>query len=252
MRAVATNAEAAALAAATGSGANAAKAKVLPGTCETAPNSKGAASIARRACLALSALAAWVSSAFDSTLGFPGEGPSSAPQEPTQPAVAPADYAAGCMEAATLEHLAQEAEVEFLGGAGMHSLSTEEMWTVFCCDGDNFQIVLPDHACVTNVKQAISELCEVSRFAMEIYVKGREEPVAEETRLSAIGHAPMFMLPHSDFTQAGAGGTVQELWWANLEPTGQLDARGLRISGTRGVAGRHNVVEQSCGAQSGQ
>jgi hypothetical protein len=71
----------------------------------------------------------------------------------------------------------------------------EVSWTVCCLDGTTFSIALPDHAPVAKAKRAIGVLREVSRFAMELFVKGREEPLEDEERLSSAEKVPLFMLP---------------------------------------------------------
>jgi hypothetical protein len=48
---------------------------------------------------------------------------------------------------------------------------------------------------VAEAKRAIGVLCEVSRFAMELFVKDREEPLEDEERLSSAEKVPLFMLP---------------------------------------------------------
>jgi hypothetical protein len=56
-------------------------------------------------------------------------------------------------------------------------------------------VALPDHARVAEAKRAIGVLRDVSRFAMELFVKGEEEPLDDERRLSAAEKVPLFMLP---------------------------------------------------------
>ena len=74
---VAVSKEAAAPAAVADNGPVAVKAVARAGTCMAALAgvTRSAASVARQACVAISALMARVSNVFDSTLGFPGEGP---------------------------------------------------------------------------------------------------------------------------------------------------------------------------------
>jgi hypothetical protein len=48
---------------------------------------------------------------------------------------------------------------------------------------------------VAEAKRAIGVLRDVSRFAMELFVKGEEEPLDDERRLSAAEKVPLFMLP---------------------------------------------------------
>ena len=71
----------------------------------------------------------------------------------------------------------------------------EVSWTVCCCDGATFSVALPDHARVAEAKRAIGVLRDVSRFAMELFVEGEEEPLDDERRLSAAEKVPLFMLP---------------------------------------------------------
>jgi hypothetical protein len=75
------------------------------------------------------------------------------------------------------------------------AVTDEVSWTVCCCDGATFSVALPDHARVAEAKRAIGVLREVSRFAMELFVKGEEEPLDDERRLSAADKVPLFMLP---------------------------------------------------------
>jgi hypothetical protein len=48
---------------------------------------------------------------------------------------------------------------------------------------------------VAEAKRAIGVLREVSRFAMELFVKDREEPLEDEERLRSAERVPLFMLP---------------------------------------------------------
>jgi hypothetical protein len=48
---------------------------------------------------------------------------------------------------------------------------------------------------VREAKRAIGVLRDVSRFAMELFVEGEEEPLDDERRLSAADKVPLFMLP---------------------------------------------------------
>jgi Leucine-rich repeat (LRR) protein len=48
---------------------------------------------------------------------------------------------------------------------------------------------------VAEAKRAIGVLRDVSRFAMELFVEGEEEPLDDEKRLSAADKVPLFMLP---------------------------------------------------------
>ena len=71
----------------------------------------------------------------------------------------------------------------------------EVLWTVCCCDGTTFSVALPDHAPVAEAKRAIGVLRDMSRFAMELFVKDREEPLEDEERLRSAEKVPLFMLP---------------------------------------------------------
>jgi hypothetical protein len=70
----------------------------------------------------------------------------------------------------------------------------EVSWTVCCCDGATFSVALPDHARVAEAKRAIGVQRDVSRFAMELFVEGEEEPLDDERRLSVADKVPLFML----------------------------------------------------------
>jgi Leucine-rich repeat (LRR) protein len=48
---------------------------------------------------------------------------------------------------------------------------------------------------VAEAKRAIGVLRDVSRFTMELFVEGEEEPLDDERRLSAADKVPLFMLP---------------------------------------------------------
>jgi hypothetical protein len=48
---------------------------------------------------------------------------------------------------------------------------------------------------VAEVKRAIGALSEVPHHAMELFVKGEEEPLNDEKRLISAEKAPLFMLP---------------------------------------------------------
>jgi hypothetical protein len=71
----------------------------------------------------------------------------------------------------------------------------EVSWTVCCLDGTTFSVALPEHAPVAEAKRAIGVLRELSHFAMELFVKDREEPLEDEERLSSAEKVPLFMLP---------------------------------------------------------
>ena len=71
----------------------------------------------------------------------------------------------------------------------------EVSWTVCCMDGATFSVALPDHTQVAEAKRAIGVLREVSRFAIELFVRGKEEPLDDEKRLSSADKVPLFMLP---------------------------------------------------------
>ena len=79
--------------------------------------------------------------------------------------------------------------------AAAAAAADEVSWTVCCCDGATFSVALPDHARVAEAKRAIGVLHDVSRFAMELFVEGEEEPLDDERRLSAADKVPLFMLP---------------------------------------------------------
>jgi hypothetical protein len=79
--------------------------------------------------------------------------------------------------------------------AAAAAAADEVSWTVCCCDGATFSVVLPDHARVAEAKRAIGVLRDVSRFAMELFVEGEEEPLDDKRRLSAAEKVPLFMLP---------------------------------------------------------
>ena len=79
--------------------------------------------------------------------------------------------------------------------AAAAAAADEVSWTVCCCDGATFSVALPDHARVAEAKRAIGVLREVSHFAMELFVKDREEPLEDEERLSSAEKVPLFMLP---------------------------------------------------------
>jgi hypothetical protein len=47
---------------------------------------------------------------------------------------------------------------------------------------------------VAEAKRAIGVQRDVSRFAMELFVEGEEEPLDDERRLSVADKVPLFML----------------------------------------------------------
>jgi hypothetical protein len=124
--------------------------------------------------------------------------------------------------------------------AATATAADEVSWTVCCCDGATFSVVLPDHARVAEAKHAIGVLRDVSRFAMELFVEGEEEPLDDERRLSAADKVPLFMLPKeasdrlalealfkscggADWTKQGGWMTEAELGdWEGVE----VDAEG--------------------------
>ena len=69
--------------------------------------------------------------------------------------------------------------------AAAAAAADEVLWTVCCCDGATFSVALPDHARVGEAKRAIGVQRDVSRFAMELFVEGEEEPLGDEKRLSS-------------------------------------------------------------------
>jgi hypothetical protein len=87
-------------------------------------------------------------------------------------------------------------KIDEANGAPAAAAAADEVsWTVCCCDGATFSVALPDHARVATAKRAIGVLRDVSRFAMELFVEGEEEPLDDERRLSAADKVPLFMLP---------------------------------------------------------
>ena len=108
----------------------------------------------------------------------------------------------------------------------------EVSWTVCCCDGATFSVALPDHARVAEAKRAIGVLRDVSRFAMELFVEGEEEPLDDERRLSAADKVPLFMLPKaaSDrlalealFKSCGGGGWKRKGGWMTEAELGEWE-----------------------------
>jgi hypothetical protein len=105
-------------------------------------------------------------------------------------------------------------------------------WTVCCLDGATFTVDLPDHATVAEAKRAIGELREVPRYAMELFVKGREEPLEDEERLSSAEQVPLFMLPkpatdrlalESLFTSCGGAGWKRQGGWMTGAALGEWE-----------------------------
>jgi hypothetical protein len=105
-------------------------------------------------------------------------------------------------------------------------------WTVCCLDGATFTVDLPDHAPVAEAKRAIGELREVPRYAMELFVKGREEPLEDEERLSSAEQVPLFMLPkpatdrlalESLFTSCGGAGWKRQGGWMTGAALGEWE-----------------------------
>jgi hypothetical protein len=101
------------------------------------------------------------------------------------------------------------------------------LWTVCCCDGTTFSIELSDHAQVADAKRAIGVLRDVSRFAMELFVKDREEPLEDEERLRSAENVPLFMLPKPASDRlalealfkscGGAGWKLKKGWMTDAE-----------------------------------
>ena len=81
--------------------------------------------------------------------------------------------------------------------------SVEVSWTVCCLDGATFLVALPEDTRVAEAKRVISRLREVSQYAMELFVEGKEEPLDDEKRLTLAEKVPLFMLP-KDASDRGA------------------------------------------------
>jgi hypothetical protein len=110
-------------------------------------------------------------------------------------------------------------------------------------DGTTFSVALPEHAPVAEAKRAIGVLRELSPFAMELFVKDREEPLEDEERLSSAEKVPLFMLPKpaSDrlalealFKSCGGAGWYQKGGWMTDAGLGEwhgvtVDAEGRVI-----------------------
>jgi hypothetical protein len=108
----------------------------------------------------------------------------------------------------------------------------EVSWTVCCLDGTTFSVVLPEHAPVAEAKRAIGVLRELSRFAMELFVKDREEPLEDEERLSSAEKVPLFMLPkpasdrlalESLFKSCGGAGWANKDGWMTDAALGEWE-----------------------------
>jgi hypothetical protein len=96
---------------------------------------------------------------------------------------------------------------------------------------------------VAEAKRAIGVLRDVSRFAMELFVKDREEPLEDEERLRSAEKVPLFMLPKpaSDrlaleavFKSCGGAGWKQKGGWMTDVALGEwegvtVDAEGRVI-----------------------
>jgi hypothetical protein len=62
-------------------------------------------------------------------------------------------------------------------------------------DGTTFSVAVPEGTRVAEMKRAIGALREVSHYAMELFVEGKEEPLDDEKRLLSAEKVPLFMLP---------------------------------------------------------
>jgi hypothetical protein len=62
-------------------------------------------------------------------------------------------------------------------------------------DGTTFSVVVPEDTRVAEMKRAIGALREVPHYAMELFVKGKEEPLDDGKRLISMDKVPLFMLP---------------------------------------------------------
>ena len=107
-------------------------------------------------------------------------------------------------------------------------------------DGTTFSVALPDHARVAEAKRAIAVLREVSRFAMELFVKDREEPLEDEERLSSAEKVPLFMLPKpaSDrlaleavFKRCGGAGWMKNGGWMTDAALGEWEGVTVDVEG---------------------
>jgi hypothetical protein len=67
-------------------------------------------------------------------------------------------------------------------------------WTVCCLDGTTFSAAVPEDTRAAEMKLAIARLREVAHFSFELFVKGEEDPLDDERRLSAASKVPLFML----------------------------------------------------------
>jgi hypothetical protein len=118
-------------------------------------------------------------------------------------------------------------------------------WTVCCFDGTTFSAEVPEHTRVAEMKRAIGRLREVARFSFELFVKGEEDPLDNERRLSSANKVPLFMLQKQVSDRlavealfkscAGADWRAKEGWmtdadlgeWVNV--TVDLEGRVIRI-----------------------
>ena len=106
--------------------------------------------------------------------------------------------------------------------AGPAAATDEVSWTVYCLDGATFSVAVPEHARVADAKRAIGLLRDMPQYAMELFVKGKEEPLDDEKRLVSAEKVPLFMLPKEPSDRAalealfkscgGAGWTNQGGW----------------------------------------
>jgi hypothetical protein len=68
-------------------------------------------------------------------------------------------------------------------------------WTICCMDGATFPVEVPESACMAEIKRAIGAAREVPYFAMELFIKGVEDPLDDELRMGSLNRPPLFMLP---------------------------------------------------------
>jgi hypothetical protein len=78
--------------------------------------------------------------------------------------------------------------------ADLAAVADDVSWTVCCCDGATFSVAVPEDTRVAEVKRAIGS-ARWPHFAMELFVKGEEEPLDDERRLISAEKVPLFMLP---------------------------------------------------------
>ena len=114
---------------------------------------------------------------------------------PAEPSDGAADSISGDGPRSSKKRKLDQASPAPAAAAAAAAAADEVSWTVCCCDGATFSVALPDHARVAEAKRAIAVLRDVSRFAMELFVEGEEEPLDDERRLSAADKVPLFMLP---------------------------------------------------------